>query len=193
MRRPSAEGSLRTNCTYVRRVGRGGLVENSWRTRSAPTLTPSGHDGDARCASGLRSPRIPSSDGTPDMHTYQQRWSDDPALKTLPRLDKFRFTEPLDVVEWAELDPVLRWLNNPDVWHLDSKGRFRCGSQGSSLDSVRTFAADLDGLLACRQTELGWPCPSRWLILESRHPWPAAYGVREEDEQAFGALRRALA
>jgi hypothetical protein len=50
-----------------------------------------------------------------------------------------------------------------------------------------TFADDLDGLVACRQTELGWPCPNRWLTLESRHPWEHAYRVSEDDEQAFSA------
>jgi hypothetical protein len=126
------------------------------------------------------------------MHTYQQRWADDPPVRTLPNLGHFRFTKPLDVVAWAELDPVLHWRSSPDVWHLDSKGRFRCGSQGSSFDSVQTFAEDLDALLACRQTELGWPCPNRWLILESRHPWHDPYHVGEDDERAFAVLRRAL-
>jgi hypothetical protein len=104
----------------------------------------------------------------------------------------FVFTGALDVAAYAELDPVLHWRNSPEVWHLDSRGRFRCGSQGSSLDSVRTFADDLDGLLACRQTELGWPCPNRWLIVESRHPWRHAYEVDRDDERAFVTLRRAL-
>ena len=126
------------------------------------------------------------------MHTYEQRCSDDPARRTLPKLGDFRFTGPLDVVAYAELDPVLKWRNSPEVWHLDSNGRFRCGSQGSSFDSVRTFADDLDGLLACRQTALGWPCPNRWLILESRHPWHEPYEVDEGDGRAFLSLRRAL-
>jgi hypothetical protein len=126
------------------------------------------------------------------MHTYRQLWSDDPEAWTLPKMRNFRFAKPLDVVAFAELDPVLRWRNNPEVWHLDGRGRLRCGCHSSSGESVRTFADDLDGLLACRRTELGWPCPNRWLIVESRHPWHEAYQVNEDDGRAFVALRRAL-
>ena len=106
------------------------------------------------------------------MHTYEQRWSDDPARRTLPKLGDFRFTGPLDVVAYAELDPVLKWRNSPEVWHLDSNGRFRCGSQGSSFDSVRTFADDLDGLLALPPDRARLAVPEQ--VADPRVPSPVA-------------------
>jgi hypothetical protein len=81
------------------------------------------------------------------MHPYRQRWSDDPETWIPPQLGEFRFTNPLDVVADAELDPVLRWRIDPEIWHLDARGRLCCGTHASSLDSVRTFADDLDASL----------------------------------------------
>jgi hypothetical protein len=121
------------------------------------------------------------------MHTYRQRWADDPETWTLQKFRDFRFTNALDVVAYAELDPVLRSRNNPEVWHLDVRGSLRCGCHASSIESVRTFADDLDALLACRRTALGWPCPNRWLIVESRHPWHEAYQVDEDDASLHGS------
>jgi hypothetical protein len=73
------------------------------------------------------------------MHPYRQRWSDDPETWIPPQLGEFRFTNPLDVVADAELDPVLRWRIDPEIWHLDARGRLCCGTHASSLDSVRTL------------------------------------------------------
>ena len=126
------------------------------------------------------------------MHSYQRRWADGPA-GTLPKLAVFHFGSALDVVRWAELDPVLTWRTYPDVWHLDEAGAYRCGSRGSSLDSVRTFAADPDAMLECRLVELDEPCSDRWLVIEPRHEWMDPYRVDEGDAQAFLTLRKGLA
>jgi hypothetical protein len=126
------------------------------------------------------------------MHTYRRRWADDPAARVLPEIADFIFTNALDVVAYAELDWLVAWNTWPEVWHLDASGAFCCGSRGSSLDSVRTFAADPSDLLACREIELDDPCPDRWLVLESRHPWHDTYHVGEKDPRAFLMRRRRL-
>jgi hypothetical protein len=128
------------------------------------------------------------------MHTYHPRWPDDRAARTLPNLGDFRFNDALDLARYAELDWLITWRTWPDVWHLADDGAFRCGSKGSSLDSVRTFAEDPSALLRCRETVLDQPCPDRWLVIEPRHPWREdQYRVDEGDAQAFLTLRRGLA
>jgi hypothetical protein len=128
------------------------------------------------------------------MHSYQRRWADDPTARTSPHLGDFRFRSPLDVVAYAELDPLITWRTYPDVWHLDESGSFRCGSRGSSLDSVRRLAADPAAMLRCRDIELAERCPDRWLVIEPRHKWLGDdYRVSEGDAQAFLELRRGLA
>jgi hypothetical protein len=128
------------------------------------------------------------------MHTYQPRWADEPEARTLPDLGAFRFTNPLDVAAYAEVDWLLTWRTYPDVWHLAESGAFRCSSKGSSLDSVRTFAEEPDRMLACRMVDLDHPCPDRWLVIEPRHEWLGdRYQVDEGDAQAFLSLRRSLA
>jgi hypothetical protein len=116
------------------------------------------------------------------MHTYQRRWADDPSARVLPRLSDFRFNNALDVVLYAELDWLVTWRTYPDVWHLDDDGTFRCGSKGSSLDSVRGFAENPSTLLRCREVVLDEPCPDRWLVIEPHHPWRKdRYRVDEGD------------
>lgn len=78
------------------------------------------------------------------------------------------------------------------IWHLDHDGMFACCSKGSSLDSVRTYAERPGALLRCRETDLGYECPDRWVILEPRHPGDDCYEVTEGDAAAFVTLRRLL-
>jgi hypothetical protein len=127
------------------------------------------------------------------MHTYQPRWPADPAVRVLPNLGDFHFRGALDVAAYAELDWLIPWRTWPEIWHLGDDGGFRCGSKGSSLDSVHTFAASPEDLLRCREVELDEPCPDRWLVIEPRHPWrKERYRVDEGDGQAFVTLRRSL-
>ena len=96
-------------------------------------------------------------------------------------------------MRFAELDPVTTWRTWPQLWHLDDDGMFCCESAGSSLDSVRTFAARPDELLACRETDLGCLCPDRWVMIESRHEWHRWCRVGKGDVDSFVTLRRTLA
>ena len=127
------------------------------------------------------------------MHTYQGRWPDDHSERVLPRLADFRFNDALDVARYAELDWLIPWRTWPEVWHLDDDGAFQCGSKGTSLDSVQTLAEDPADMLRCREVDLDWPCPDRWLVIEPRHPWNDPYQVDESDAQAFLDLRQGLA
>ena len=127
------------------------------------------------------------------MHTYERRWADDPEERCSPPLSDFLFRGPLDVVSYAELDPLVTWRTAPEIWHLDDDGRFCCASRGSSFESVRTFADDPAEMLWCREVELNDPCPDRWLVIESRHPHRAdRYRPDEGDTKAFLELRRGL-
>ncbi len=60
------------------------------------------------------------------------------------------------------------------------------------MDSVRTLAARPDKLLECRETDLGYPCPDRWVMIEPRHEWHRWYRVGEGDAESFMALRQSL-
>ena len=111
-----------------------------------------------------------------------------------PELGDFLFRSPLDVAAYAELEPLVTWRTYPDVWHLDESGAFRCGSKASSCQTVRTLAKRPGAMLRCRETELGYRCPDRWVVTEPRHEWLGdRYRVNEGDAQAFLALRRGLA
>jgi hypothetical protein len=128
------------------------------------------------------------------MHTYQRRWPEVFSDWRGPRRGSIQFRDALDVAHYAELDPVLAWRTWPEVWHLDDEGRFRCSSRGSSLDSVREFAKRPAEMLLCREEPVDPPCPSRWLVIEPRHPWLGdRYEVSEDDARAFLRLRRGLA
>ena len=128
------------------------------------------------------------------MHTYERRWADDPADHRSPEVGDSLFRSPIDVVSFAELDPAVTWRTWPEVWHLNDDGSFGCCSRGSSFDSVRTFAEDPEKMLWCREMELDEPCPNRWLVIESRHPYVEdCYRPDEGDAKAFLELRRGLA
>jgi hypothetical protein len=127
------------------------------------------------------------------MHSYQRRWPDDLSTAALPDISEPRFRDALDVARFAELDWLLAWRTWPEVWHLDDDGAFCCASRGSSLDSVRTFAKDPLAMLDCRLVPTGGPCPNRWLVIESRHPYHQLYHPDEGDAAAFVTLRQELA
>ena len=128
------------------------------------------------------------------MHTYQRRWPDNASAWTSPSFDNFCFNNALDVARYSEFEPLVPWRTWPEVWHLDGDGAWRCGSRGSSIDSVRTFALDPTDMLRCRDVRLGQSCPGRWLVIEPRHPWLGdRYRPREDDAEAFLTLRKGLA
>lgn len=127
------------------------------------------------------------------MHTFQPCWPEDCSDWPLPDFNDFRFASAHDVVAFCELEPATTWRTWPEFWHLDLDGMFTCSSKGSSLDNVRRLAADPWHLLDCRLTELGYPCPDRWVMLEARHPYHDCYEVNESDAEAFLTLRRELA
>jgi hypothetical protein len=126
------------------------------------------------------------------MHTFVPRWTDDQP-HDLPCFEDFHFHDALDVVAFAELDPLTTWRRWPEIWHLDDTGSFCCGSKGFTPDSVRRYADEPCHLLDCRETVLPTACPDRWVIVECRHPDWEPYGVDECDAEAFLRLRRALA
>jgi hypothetical protein len=128
------------------------------------------------------------------MHIYQRRWPDDSSDWPLLSPADFTFRDALDVVRFAEMDPLVTWRTWPDIWHLDSEGRWQCCSKGSSLDSLRRYAEAPQRLLDCRVTDVGRPCPDYWVVLEPRQQWRLDRpGVDEGDAQAFVELRRGLA
>jgi hypothetical protein len=127
-----------------------------------------------------------------DMHMFHPRWPEDLSGWPLPDFDDFRFKSADDVVSFAELEPASTWRTWPELWHLDRDGKFTCSSKGSSFNSVRTYAERPGYLLECRQTYLGYDCPDRWVMIESRHPIDDAYEVTEGDVAAFVTLRRRM-
>lgn len=100
------------------------------------------------------------------MHSYQPLWPEDRKSWKPPSPADFTYRDALDVGRFAALDPLTTWHTCPHIWHLDDKGRWRCCSKGSSLDSVQSFAEDPADLLACRRTRTGNRCPNYWVILE---------------------------
>lgn len=94
-------------------------------------------------------------------------------------------------LRFAELDPVTTGRTWPLLWHLDDDGVICCESAASSFGSARTFAVRPGELLACRETDLGYSCPDRWVMIEPRHEWHR-WWVGEGDAEAFVTLRREL-
>jgi hypothetical protein len=129
------------------------------------------------------------------MHAYQPQWPEDHSDWESPSPTTFRYRDALDVVAYAELDPLTTWYTYPHIWHLDDEGEWRCCSKGSSLDSVQRFAENPEWMLECRLTPVDPPCPDNWVILEPRQRWhrPDRYDVSEDDARAFLELRRRLA
>ena len=127
------------------------------------------------------------------MHSYQPLWPDDRTEWKPPSPADFTYRDAVDVGRFAAIDPLTTWHTCPHIWHLDDKGRWRCCSKGSSLDSVQSFAEDPADLLACRQTQTGNRCPNYWVILEPRQEWLRPLEVTEEDARAFLVLREGLA
>lgn len=85
------------------------------------------------------------------------------------------------------------WRTWPEVWHLDSVGRWCCCSKGSSLDSVRRFAEHPAEMLACRRVRTGQHCPDNWVVIEPQHPWRNDRYDVTEGAAAFLSLRSSLA
>jgi hypothetical protein len=128
------------------------------------------------------------------MHRYTPRWSDTTATWDVPDLDQFVFRDAVDFIEYAAVDRLTTWYTYPWLWHLDTSGRARCFSKGSSLDDVQRFAAEPERVVECRPTSPGDECPPYWLIIESRQQWlPRGCDVTEADAAAFIDLRRSLA
>ena len=128
------------------------------------------------------------------MHAYQPLWPDDRHDWEPPSPADFTFNDALDVGAFAAFDPLVTWRTWPEVWHLDGRGRWRCCSKGSSLDSVRRFAERPSEMLGCRAVFTGQRCPDNWVIIEPRHPWSDdRYEVNEGDAAAFLSLRSSLA
>ncbi len=128
------------------------------------------------------------------MHRYRPLWSENPDERVPVSCFDNPFRDALDVEQLAERDATTTWRTWPEVWHLDEEGRFRCGSKGSTGETVRTYAEEPGRLLECRLTWTGSRCPDHWVIIEPRHRHHAdVYEVTEGDAQAFVLLRRQLA
>jgi hypothetical protein len=127
------------------------------------------------------------------MHTFQQEWPDDLAGREPVSATSFIYRDATDVVKYAAKEPLTTWYTWPEVWHLDGRGRWRCGSKGSSLDSVRRFAERPEHVVECRRVEPRRGCPNNWVILEPRHPGRSGlYEVNDVDTAAFTTLRLGL-
>ena len=113
-----------------------------------------------------------------------------------PAVESLRFRCASDVVAWASIDFSLGRNTWPEIWHLDNSGKLHCLHRGSSLDSVRAWAANPEPLLRPRTDELSrlTGCPDRWVVIDSRpssrYPPPA---VVQADVEAFEQLRLLLA
>jgi len=128
------------------------------------------------------------------MHTYAKPVPD--ASAVMPSITEFRFNDALDVVAYAEIDPIVGWATWPEIWHLDTEGEFQCYFKGCISQSLARWARKPGELLEWREhgpaTSLS--CAHRWLIVDSRPTWlrePPT--VTEADAQAFLTLRRKLA
>lgn len=125
------------------------------------------------------------------MHTYTKPL---PRLG-LPSIGAFTFNDALDVVGYAELDATIGWKTWPEIWHLDSDGRFQCYYKGCTGESLVRWArkpADLRDLRAMA-SERPEGCTDRWLIVDSRPLWlnePPT--VDEADARAFLTIRRRM-
>ncbi len=117
------------------------------------------------------------------------------ATTVLPAISSCRFRNPLDLVDYAAVDRTIGWKTWPEVWHLDAEGALQCGWRASTLDSIKSWAADPSPLLEARAhcaTEGG--CTDRCVVVDSRpaiiYPPPA---VDESDVAAFAIVSKHLA
>jgi hypothetical protein len=87
------------------------------------------------------------------MHTFTPEWPDDLEGREPVDPTKSTYHSAYDVARFAALEPLTTWYTWPEVWHLDSLGRWRCCSKGSSLDSVHRFAEHPERMVECRVVE----------------------------------------
>jgi len=128
------------------------------------------------------------------MHRFTPKWPENLRDRKPLLPSDFTYRDALDVVHYAEREPLALWSTRPDVWHLDSGGRWHCAGNGSTLDSIQRYANDPGSLLECRWYEPRVDCPDFWVIVEPRQLWlRSPVEVTEEDARAFMAVRRALA
>ena len=126
------------------------------------------------------------------MHSFTPEWPADLATYEPPSLFDFTYRGATDIGAYAAREPLAMWYTRPEAWHLDSRGRWRCCSKGSSFDSVRRYAEHPDRMVECRLYEPRRRCPDNWVMLEPRHPWSDHYDVTEGDAEAFVRLRAGL-
>ena len=127
------------------------------------------------------------------MHRFRPRWPEDWSDWVPLPPDEFSYRNALDLIAYAEQDPFTMRQTWPDVWHLDSEGRWQCASRGSSLDGVQQFASRPKEMLACRNVSLGTVCPDYWVMLEPRQRWRRERcEVDEHDAACFVTLRQHL-
>lgn len=128
------------------------------------------------------------------MHEFIPRWPDSLDLDDLPRVGDYTFIDTRDVVAYCETERTSLWRNWPEIWHLDDEGRFRCSTKGSSICcSILDYAAAPRRFFMGREIDLGYPCPDRWVMIESRHEWHEHYAVTEADAAAFVRLGKSCA
>ncbi len=126
------------------------------------------------------------------MHTFTPEWPNDLATYEPPSLFDFTYRDATDIGKYAAREPLAAWYTRPEAWHLDGRGLWRCCSKGSSLDSVRRYAAHPERMVECRLVKPRRRCPNNWVMLEPRHPWSDRYEVTEGDAEAFVRLRAGL-
>ena len=128
------------------------------------------------------------------MHRFTPHWPQNSPERVPFLPSDFVYRDARDVVHYAEQEPLSVWYTRPDVWHLDSGGRWHCCGNGSTLDSIRSYAKHPSALLECRWYEPRPDCPDFWVIVEPRQLWlRSPVEVTEADAQAFLSVRRTLA
>ncbi len=128
------------------------------------------------------------------MHRFTPQWPKNFSGRIPLSPADFAYRDALDVVHFAEREELTLRYNRPDIWHLDSQGRWRCCGNGSSLDTLQRYAKDPRALLASRWYEPRSDCPDYWVIVEPRQEWRCGpIDVTEDDARAFLAIRRTLA
>ena len=99
------------------------------------------------------------------------------------------FVSAHDVADHMATTTYLTGLDFCESWHLDSHGRFQCGTRNSALDSLDQWADDPDRLIeAVVDASKYGGCTTRWVVIDERaggrRPTPD-----ESDVEQFVRLR----
>lgn len=128
------------------------------------------------------------------MHRFTPQWPENSRDRVPLLPSDFTYRDARDVVHYAEREQLALIYTRPDVWHLDSGGRWHCSGNGSSADSLQRYATHPNALLQPRWYDPRPDCPDYWVIVEPRQKWRCRPPeVTEADAQAFLSVRHTLA